>query len=643
MNSYKILNTINTPHDLKGKTIEELKDLCTEIRHFLIHTISKTGGHLGANLGVVELTIALHYIFNAPNDKIIWDIGHQSYIHKILTNRKDKLHTVRQPHGLSGFANIFESEYDVFGAGHSSTSISAGLGIAAAMIEQRNTHNVIPIIGDSAISAGMAYEALNNAAEVCKNFQGKFIVILNDNNMSISHPTGALSQYLPKLYTSKEYITIKNFSKKILEKLHAQNLGNKLAHIAQTSIKNLVNSEHSENIFEAIGFDYIGPIDGHNLQDLTHILKNIKDHSLSNKPILLHLITNKGHGYKPAEDSADKFHGVSPFNIQSGQTVSQTKKTSYSDIFATTLTLLAKQDPEIHAITAAMPSGTGLHIFAQDISLKSRFWDTGIAEQHAVTFAAGLARMNQKPFCAIYSTFLQRAYDQLIHDVCIQNLPVRFMIDRAGLVGADGATHNGVFDAAFLRIIPNMVIISPANEIELQIAIKFAAEHNSSPIAVRYPRADVENFDLTSINVNTIPIISLGQSNLIRHGKNIAILSIGNMLTTSHKIANDLNATLIDLRFIKPLDINTILNAAKQHQIIAVIEESSTGGTTSAVLELLNNNNLFNDPNYLLKQFIPFSLPDQFFEHNTIANIHKQSSLDVQTITTTLQTSLFNL
>jgi 1-deoxy-D-xylulose-5-phosphate synthase len=614
-----LLDQINNPYDLRKLSKDLLGQVCKEVRDFTIKTVSETGGHLGASLGVVELTVALHFAFNTPKDRLVWDIGHQTYPHKILTERKDRMHTIRQTGGLSGFASIFESEYDTFGAGHSSTSISAALGMVGGLKTLGQNHNVVAVIGDSAISAGMAFEALNNASEVCKNFHGKFIVILNDNDMSIAPPTGAISKYLPKLYTSKPFVKIKNIAKNAAQIMGMEGIFN----TTKRFVKEAISTAEHGNIFEELGFHYIGPIDGHDVGGIVDIFHNILHNFESdNRPIFLHIITKKGKGYAPAENALDKFHGVSAFDIESGQVKKSSKQTSYSHIFAKTLTEIAKTEPKIIAVTAAMPDGTGLNYFKNQTP--ERFYDVGIAEQHAVTFSAGLAKEGLKPFCALYSTFLQRAYDQLIHDVAIQNLPVRFAIDRAGLVGADGATHNGVFDAAFLRIIPNLVIISPSSGLELERAVKTAVNHDSGPIAFRYPRGGEGEFEFADIN--TLEAFEIGRFNWVCEGEKVAILCVGGMLKIGENVCEQIpNLGLIDARFIKPLDTQSLDKLTQNYEHLIIIEEGSAGGFGSSVLEYYANKSVH----------IPikiFCLEDRFCEQDQVENTLKQHEITVEDV-----------
>ena len=617
----KILDTINSPSDLRKLPKKQLANLCKELRNELINLVSQTGGHLGAGLGVVELTVALHYIFNTPEDKIIWDVGHQSYPHKILTQRRDKMLSLRKKDGLSGFTKRAESIYDPFGAGHSSTSISAAIGFAVAdKLAQKDNIN-IAVIGDGAMSAGMAYEALNNAGHLKLN---NLLIILNDNEMSIAPPTGAFSTYLTKLISSSPYSSIRNFTKDILD--HLPKIFKNTAEIAEHTAKNIVTeSINSNNFFENLGINYFGPIDGHNINDLLDILSNIKE--LDNKrPILLHVLSKKGYGYLPAENSQDKYHGVAKFDIDTGKQKKQKSQPSYTKIFADSLIKEAHNDKKIVAITAAMPDGTGLTEFAK--LFPERCFDVGIAEQHAVTFAAGLACQNYKPFVAIYSTFLQRAYDQIIHDVAIQNLPVKFAIDRAGFVGADGATHNGVFDIGFLAMLPNFVVMAPSDDQELANAVHTAAMHNSSPIAFRYPRGEGLGMKLTK--AKNIPI---GQARIISKGQKILILSLGSILAKVKEAAQliekkqGFHPSIIDMRFAKPIDKKVIIDHIKDHNIIVTIEEGSIGGFASQVNDFLNNHQA--RKNLIVKNLF---FPDKFLEQASYEELYKDICFDSKSL-----------
>ena len=603
----KILDQINLPADLKGLSTAELKTLAAEVRSFMVESISQTGGHLGAGLGVVELTTALHYVFSAPDDKIIWDVGHQAYPHKILTGRKDQLHTIRQGGGLSGFTKRAESEFDPFGAAHSSTSISAALGFAKARDFAGSKNEVIAVIGDGAMSAGMAYEALNNAASLST----KVIVILNDNEMSIAPPVGAMSKYLSRLISSKPFLSARNLLKSILP-APLEGIAKKAEHLAREITQ-------TPNIFEKLGFYYIGPIDGHDLDQLVPILESLRD-STDQRPFLLHVITQKGKGYAPAENSADKYHGVTKFDVASGAQ-KKSAATTYTKVFASELINQATADEKIIAITAAMPDGTGLDLFGA--KFPTRTFDVGIAEQHAVTFAAGLAAEGYKPFCAIYSTFLQRAYDQVVHDVAIQNLPVRFAIDRAGLVGADGPTHAGSFDVAYLASLPNFVVMAASTEQELVNMVATSAAYSAGPIAFRYPRGEG-----TGAELQPAEVLEIGKGRIVREGKSgIAILSFGARLQEALKAAEQLDATVADARFCKPLDKNLIRSLLTDNGKLITIEEGSIGGFAAHVAEFLAEEKLLQSV-----EFIPLHLPDIFQDQDTPQNMYAAAGLNAEQI-----------
>ena len=619
MSDYKYLNSVNFPSDIKKLSRDQLKILSKEIRKEMIESVSKTGGHLGAGLGVVELSVALHYIFNTPNDKIIWDVGHQSYPHKILTGRKDKLNTLRQGKGLSGFTKRSESEFDPFGAGHSSTSISAALGIATANKLSNKSEEVIAVIGDGAISAGMAYEAMNNAGDS----KTKLIVILNDNNMSIAKPVGAMKSYLAKLFSGRIYFNFRETIKLIISsfsKRFSKNAGK-----AEDFLRSVVTG--GTTLFGSLGFYYIGPINGHDLDVLLPVLKNARD-TKHDGPILIHVKTQKGKGYEFAEKSEDKFHGVSKFNIQTGvQQKSTSSIPSYTKVFANTLARHAENDSKIVGITAAMPSGTGMDIFGK--KFPNRMFDTGIAEQHAVTFAAGLATEGFKPYAAIYSTFLQRAYDQVVHDVAIQSLPVRFAIDRAGLVGADGATHAGSFDVAYLSTLPNFVVMAASDESELVRMINTSVDINNQPCAFRYPRGTGLGVELPDISEK----LEIGKGRVVKEGKNIAILNFGTrlnecLIANANLIKKGINITIIDARFAKPLDEKLIWQLATNHEAILTIEESSIGGFGSHVNHFLNEKNLL-DENLKFRSMI---LPDKFIDQNNPEEMYNEAGLDAKAI-----------
>ncbi len=618
MSHYRQLSKINYPSDLKKLSEEELKELAVELRRELIDAVSETGGHLGAGLGVVELTIALHYVFNTPKDKLVWDVGHQSYPHKILTGRRSKIRTIRQGNGLSGFTKRSESEYDTFGAAHSSTSISSGLGIAVAKKLSNDHNNVVSIIGDGAMSAGMAYEAMNNAGAT----KSKLIVILNDNDMSIARPVGAMSSYLAKLLSGKIYFGFRK-AIKLATSFFSKQFSAK-AHKAEDFLKNVVTGG---TLFSELGFYYIGPIDGHNLDALIPVLKNVKN-SKHNGPILIHAVTQKGKGYEPAEKAGDKYHGVTKFDVITGkQKKSPSKALSYTKVFANTLIQHAENDTKIIGITAAMPSGTGMDLFAK--KFPERMFDVGIAEQHAITFAAGLATEGYKPYAAIYSTFLQRAYDQVVHDVAIQSLPVRFAIDRAGLVGADGPTHAGSFDIAYLATLPNMIVMAASDEAELVRMINTSVFINDKPCAFRYPRGNGLGIELPNIDEK----ISIGKGKIVREGKNVAIISLGARLQECIKASVSLHqkgisATIADMRFAKPIDQNLILELCSNHEALITIEEGSAGGFGSHIMQFLSSRGIL-DKGIKLRSMI---LPDIFIDQDTPENMYKKAGLDSRSI-----------
>lgn len=619
--STHILDTVSTPKDLKNLSKSELHQLTQEVRDFMIASVSKTGGHLGAGLGVVELTVALHAVFDTPEDRIIWDVGHQAYPHKILTGRKDKMHTLRQGGGLSGFTKRDESEYDPFGAAHSSTSISAGLGMAIARDLKGENNNVIAVIGDGALSAGMAYEAMNNAGAQ----KSKLIVILNDNEMSIAPPVGAVSRHLTQIVSGKNYTNARELGKKITELLPTP-----LRRAAKRAEENARAALGGGTLFEEMGFYYVGPVDGHNLDQLVSILRNIKE-SEREGPILIHAITQKGKGFAPAENSKDKMHGVKKFDVITGaQTKSKTTAPSYTNIYAETLIEAARKDNKIVAVTAAMPCGTGIDKFAYEFPKRS--FDVGIAEQHAVTFAAGMATEGFKPFVTIYSTFLQRAYDQVVHDVAIQNLPVRFAMDRAGLVGADGQTHAGSFDVAYLACLPNFVIMAPADEAELMHMTQTAAQYDEGPIAMRYPRGEGTGIELPK----TANALSIGKGRIIQKGKKIALLSFGTRLEECKKAAGqikdklNIDITIADARFAKPLDTELVTSLAKNHEAIITIEEGARGGFGSIVLEFLAKDGLM-DKGLKVRNM---TLPDKFQDHDNPDAQYDAAGLNAKHIAT---------
>ena len=618
MSKTKFLNKINFPTDLKQLNHSELKILKDELREEMINAVSETGGHLGAGLGVVELTVALHYVFDTPKDKIIWDVGHQSYPHKILTGRKDKIKTLRQGNGLSGFTKRLESEFDPFGAAHSSTSISAGLGIATANKLSNKSEEVVAVIGDGAMSAGMAYEAMNNAGAS----KTKMIVILNDNDMSIAKPVGAMKSYLAKIFSGKIYFNFRETLKLIFSSFSKR--FSKKAGEAEDFLRSVVTGG---TLFNSLGFYYIGPIDGHDLDVLLPVLKNAKE-SKHKGPILIHIKTQKGKGYSFAEKSEDKYHGVSKFNIKTGiQQKGDSKAPSYTKVYANTLVKHAENDSKIIGITAAMPSGTGMDIFGN--KFPNRMFDVGIAEQHAVTFAAGLATEGYKPYASIYSTFLQRAYDQVVHDVAIQSLPVRFAIDRAGLVGADGPTHAGSFDITYLATLPNFIVMAASDEAELVKMINTSVEINDKPCAFRYPRGNGTGVQLPDISEK----IQIGKAKVVREGKKIAILNFGARLNECLIAEENLrkkgvNATIVDARFAKPLDENLIWQLATNHEVIITIEEGSIGGFGAHVSNFLNDKNLL-DSNLKLRSMI---LPDKFIDQDKPENMYKSAGLDALSI-----------
>jgi 1-deoxy-D-xylulose-5-phosphate synthase len=618
MNNYQYLDKINFPSDIKKLSIDELKILSNEVREELIDAVSVTGGHLGAGLGVIELTIALHYIFDTPNDKLIWDVGHQTYPHKILTGRKDKIRTVRQGNGLSGFTKRAESEYDPFGAAHSSTSISSALGIAVANKLLNKSNEVVAVIGDGAISAGMAYEAMNNAGDS----KTKMIVVLNDNDMSISKPVGAMRSYLVKLLSGKLYFSFREILKIIISSF-SKRFSTK-AGKAEDFLRSAVTGG---TLFNSLGFSYVGPIDGHDLDVLIPVLKNAKV-SKHAGPIMIHIKTEKGKGYTFAEEASDRYHGVSKFNIQTGiQEKPKINVPSYTKVFANTLVKHAEKDSKIVGITAAMTSGTGMDIFGE--KFPTRMFDVGIAEQHAVTFAAGLATEGFKPYAAIYSTFLQRAYDQVVHDVAIQSLPVRFAIDRAGLVGADGPTHAGSFDITYLSTLPNFVVMAASDESELVKMINTSVDINDKPSAFRYPRGTGVGVELPSIDEK----LEIGKGRIIKEGKKLAIINFGARLKECLNASINLkkkgiNISIVDARFAKPLDEKLIWQLATNHEAIITIEEGSIGGFGSHVVKFISEKNLL-DKGLKFRSMI---LPDKFIDQDKPELMYKLAGLDSQTI-----------
>ncbi|MBL6785174.1 MAG: 1-deoxy-D-xylulose-5-phosphate synthase [Rickettsiales bacterium] len=612
--NYILLNKIKEPNDLRNHIPKnDLVNLCAEIRQFMLDSVSQTGGHLGAGLGVVELTVAIHYVFNTPLDKLIFDVGHQSYPHKILTDRKDRMLTIRQKNGLSGFTLRSESEYDPFGAGHSSTSISAAVGMAKARDLNNDDFFVIPVIGDGALSAGLAYEAINNSASV----NGKFLIILNDNDMSIAKPTGAVSKYLSELISSKNFAMIRNSAKSAV-KILPENIQKSFINFERKT-KGVVNEVLiGSNLFENLGLKYNGPIDGHDILKLVEILESYKNNP-SSHPVLLHLVTQKGKGYEHAENAGDNFHGVAKFSISTGKQDKASAET-FTSVFSDELIKQAKKDEKIVAITAAMPSGTGLDKFAQ--IYPDRYFDVGIAEQHAVTFAAGLACQNIKPFVAIYSTFLQRAYDQIIHDVAIQNLPVKFAIDRAGYVGADGSTHSGSFDIAYLSCIPNFVIAAPSDMQELKNIVLTACKYNDGPFAFRYPRGNV-----ILVEDKESEILVIGKGRVVSKGQKIAILSLGCRLSSIIDAADKFynikkeKVTICDMRFAKPIDKELIDEVIHKHEVVITVEEGSSGGFASTV-----NSHILASKINDVKVHNLF-MPDVFFEQASIDEMYDDAEM----------------
>ena len=613
-----LLDKIKYPKDLRKLSDKQLKIVCKELRDEVVDAVSVTGGHLGAGLGVVELTVAIHSVFNTPNDKLIWDVGHQCYPHKVITGRRDKIRTIRQPGGLYGFTKRSESEYDPFGAAHSSTSISAGLGMAVARDLKKEDHQVICVIGDGAISAGMAYEAMNNAGSM----NARLIVILNDNDMSIAPPVGAMSAYLSRLLSGKTFQSARSLAKHMAKKFPKsfQNMAAK----AEEYMRGMVTGG---TLFEELGFFYLGPVDGHNLDHLLPVLRNLEN-SKWDGPVFLHVVTKKGYGYEPAEKSEDKYHGVSKFNVITGEQVkSSSKAPSYTKVFANALIKHAKKDKSIVAVTAAMPSGTGLDLFEKEFP--KRTFDVGIAEQHAVTFAAGMATRGMKPFAAIYSTFLQRAYDQVVHDVAIQSLPVRFAIDRAGQVGADGATHAGSFDLPYLCTLPNFIVMAPSSENELCNSVATSLQINDRPSAFRYPRGEG-----IGEKINDKPEIwEIGKAKLIREGSKVCILSLGTRLKDS-LIASEILAsyglptTVVDARFAKPIDELLITQLARDHEVLITVEEGSIGGFSAQVMSFLSKTGALDKG----LKFRPIFFPDIFINHGKPDQQNSECGIDSEGI-----------
>ena len=622
----RLIKQINFPADLRKFKKDDLKQISEELRDELIDVVSETGGHLGAGLGVVELTIALHYVFDTPKDKLVWDVSHQCYPHKIITGRRDRIKTLRKGGGLSGFTKRTESEYDPFGAAHSSTSISSTLGIAVAKKLSNNNNNVIAVIGDGAMSAGMAYEAMNNAGAL----KSKLIVVLNDNDMSIARPVGAMSKYLAKLLSGKLYFSLRETLKMIISsfsKRFSQKAGK-----AEDLLRNIVTGG---TLFSELGFYYVGPIDGHDVENLVQIFENVKNSSHQG-PVLIHVRTQKGKGYKPAEDSGDKYHGVSKFNVSTGeQAKSKSNIPSYTKVFAETLIKHAEQDTKIIGITGAMPSGTGLNLFEK--KFPERTFDVGIAEQHAITFAAGLATEGFKPYAAIYSTFLQRAYDQVVHDVALQSLPVRFAIDRAGLVGADGPTHAGSFDITYLSTLPNFVVMAASDESELVKMINTSVNINDRPSAFRYPRGNGTGVELPSIKET----LEIGKGRVIKEGKKIALINFGTRLEECKKaseklLKKDIDCTIIDARFAKPLDEKLIMEVASNHEVLITIEEGSIGGFGSHVMQFLSDRGVF-DRGLKFRSMI---LPDIFIDQDIPEKMYVTAGLDSTSIASKVEETL---
>ena len=621
-----LLDTIKSPADMRNLSRDQLKQLAGELRTETIDAVSVTGGHLGAGLGVIELTVALHNVFNTPHDRLIWDVGHQAYPHKILTGRRDRIRTLRMGGGLSGFTKRSESEYDPFGAAHSSTSISAGLGMAVARDLKGEKRNIVCVIGDGAMSAGMAYEAMNNAGAA----RSRLIVILNDNDMSIAPPVGGMSAYLSRMVSSEGYTTLRNFAKQ---------LAKNFPHFIEESARRAERYAHGYwmggTLFEELGLYYVGPIDGHNLDHLLPVLQNVRDQAID-RPILVHVVTKKGKGYAPAENSADKYHGVVKFDVVTGaQKKTPSNAPQYTKVFADSLIAEAEADEKIVAITAAMPSGTGLDLFAK--RFPKRMFDVGIAEQHGVTFAAGLATEGYKPFAVIYSTFLQRAYDQVVHDVAIQKLPVRFAMDRAGLVGADGATHAGSFDTTYLATLPGFVVMAPSDELELRHMVATCAAIDDRPSSVRYPRGEGVGIELPAKGTP----LEIGKGRIVREGSKIAILSFGTRLAEALKAADDLAArglttTVADARFCKPLDEDLIRRLAANHEVLITIEEGAIGGFAAHVMQFMAKAGLFDRG----CKFRPMTLPDIFIDQESPQKQYDTAELNAPHIVATALTAL---
>jgi len=622
-----MLDRVDIPSDLRNFSVEQLRQVADELRAETIDAVSTTGGHLGASLGVVELTVALHAVFDTPRDRLLWDVGHQAYPHKILTGRRDRIRTLRQPGGLSGFTRRSESEYDPFGAAHSSTSISAGLGMAVAHdLQGQSDRHVVAVIGDGAMSAGMAYEAMNNAGAR----RSRLLVVLNDNDMSIAPPVGAMSAYLSRLMSSRSFLNLRDLASRMATRFPRGI--QRTARRAEEYARGILTGG---TLFEELGFYYVGPIDGHNLDHLLPVLRNVREAEESG-PILLHIITKKGHGYAPAEASPDKYHGVSKFNVITGeQAKAPPGPPQYTRVFADALIAEAEADDRVVAITAAMPTGTGLDRFAK--RFPDRCFDVGIAEQHAVTFAAGMATEGLRPFCAIYSTFLQRAYDQVVHDVAIQGLPVRFGIDRAGLVGADGATHAGSFDLAYLGCLPGFVLMAPADELELMHMVATSAGIDDRPSGVRYPRGEGTGVALPERGTP----LAVGKGRILREGSAVAILSLGTRLADSLRAADELAArglstTVADARFAKPFDVAMVEQLARHHSVLIIVEEGSIGGFGAAVLQHLAMRGLL-DGGVRVRSM---TLPDRFIDHNTPAAQIIEAGLGAKDIVATAMGAL---
>ena len=621
-----LLDRVQTPRDMKSLDRTQLKELATDVRNETVSVVSKTGGHLGASLGVVELTVALHHVFDTPKDKLIWDVGHQAYPHKILTGRRADMPKLRQKDGPSGFTKRSESEYDPFGAAHAGTSISAALGFAVARDLNKESNNVIAVIGDGSMSSGMAYEALNNAGAM----KSRLIVILNDNDMSIAPPVGAMSNYFSRLISSRPYQSFRSMAKEAVSYLP------KPLETAARRVEEYARGMVAGGTwFEEMGFFYVGPIDGHDLDQLIPVLENIRDRK-ENGPVLIHVVTKKGHGYAPAESADDKYHGVVKFDVDTGKQHKAAATTpSYTKVFADALIETARQDDKVVAVTAAMPSGTGLDLFAKEFP--DRCFDVGIAEQHAVTFAAGLACDGLKPFAAIYSTFLQRGYDQVVHDVMLQKLPVRFAMDRAGFVGADGATHAGCYDLAFLGCLPHMVIMAPSDELELKHAVATSHAIDDAPSAFRYPRGNGLGLDLSQ----SAEILQIGKGRIIRQGSKVAILSLGCRLEDSLKAADHLTelgitATVADARFAKPVDEELVCQLARNHEVLLTIEAGAIGGFAAQVTDILAKNWLFDTG----LKFRPMYMPDRLLDHDAPTSQYIDAGLSSDAIVSTVLMAL---